>query len=126
MEKRFTGKYKGTVVSVDDPSLMGRVKVSIPAVHDNYISGWCTPCYSYDGDFHLPKVGSAIMVEFMNGDLSKPVWTGGWYREGTAYTDGKRHINYEDTIQIESEKSIEINAPDGVFINGINILSLLG
>lgn len=82
-QRRFYGKYRGTVTDNDDPLHRGRVKANVPAVLGDVESGWCTACVPYAGSdkglFALPEVGDGVWVEFEAGDPSHPIWTGSWW-----------------------------------------------
>jgi uncharacterized protein involved in type VI secretion and phage assembly len=81
---RFYGKYRGIVTEVDEETL--RVKATVPAVLGTTPTGWCLPCVPYAGPrvgfFFLPDVGAAVWIEFEGGDVSYPIWTGCFWRDG--------------------------------------------
>jgi uncharacterized protein involved in type VI secretion and phage assembly len=81
---RFYGKYRGTVTAVDEKTL--RIKATVPAVLGTTPTGWCLPCVPYAGSqvgfFFLPEAGAAVWIEFEGGDVSYPIWTGCFWREG--------------------------------------------
>ena len=88
-ERRFYGKYRGTVVDNDDPSRLGRLKVSVPSVlGPNVVTGWATPCVPYGGAagqgfLFVPQRGAGVWVEFEEGDLEFPIWVGTfWCKPG--------------------------------------------
>ena len=80
---RFTGKYLGIVVDNDDPKSLLRLRVRVPEVTGDEITGWCLPCVPYAGQdvgfFFLPESGAAVWIEFEGGDVSYPIWTGCWW-----------------------------------------------
>jgi len=84
LRNRFFGKYRGTVVSVDADTL--RIKAEVPAVLGSVPTGWCMPCVPYAGPnvgmAFLPEVGAGVWIEFEAGDVSYPIWTGCYWREG--------------------------------------------
>ena len=81
-ERRFYGKYRGTVIDSDDPSRLGRLKVSVPSVlGQDVVTGWATPCVPYGGAagqgfLFIPERGAGVWVEFEEGDLEFPIWVG--------------------------------------------------
>ncbi|MPY59624.1 phage baseplate assembly protein V [Streptomyces spongiae] len=83
---RYLGKFRGRVVSNNDPLRIGRVTVEVPDVLGNEPSTWALPCLPFtgpqSGQFVVPPPGAGVWVEFEQGDPSFPVWTGCWY--GTA------------------------------------------
>lgn len=82
MSKRY-GKYRGVVESDSDPLAIGRLLVSVPQVQSG-TSTWAMPCLpppSPGGSgWVLPAPGSGVWVEFEEGDVEHPIWTGCWYR----------------------------------------------
>jgi uncharacterized protein involved in type VI secretion and phage assembly len=83
LRTRFYGKYRGIVTSVD-PATM-RIKALVPAVLGDTETGWCMPCVPYAGTktgfAFLPAGGSGVWIEFEGGDVSYPIWVGGYWRE---------------------------------------------
>ncbi len=76
----FYGKYRGTVKDNQDPLMLGRVQVDVPAVYGSSTSGWALPCMPFGGSemgfSALPAVGALVWVEFEGGDPRKPIWSG--------------------------------------------------
>ena len=118
MKNQWYGKFRAKVLNVEDPKRQGRVKVSCPRVLGTAISTWCLPCIPYavdnEGDFFVPKVGDTVWIEFEEGDVNKPIWSGGWYSENkipissSESIDRKRVFAYNGSrIEISSD-SIDI------------------
>ena len=80
----FYGKYRGVVSAVDAATC--RIKATVPAVLGDTDTGWCMPCVPYAGPQRgiafLPEAGSGVWIEFEGGDVSYPVWTGCYWRDG--------------------------------------------
>ncbi len=80
MTKHY-GKHRGTVVSTLDPMLTGRLQVSVPAL--GLDSAWALPCFAFTGDqagaWMLPSAGAGVWVEFEQGEIDQPIWSGCWY-----------------------------------------------
>lgn len=91
-ERAYHGKYRGFVEDTDDPEKRGRVRVSVPSVLGGETSDWAVPCMPYGGGagygmLTVPPVGSQVLVEFIEGDLSSPVWVGTFWRDGSEAPD---------------------------------------
>jgi uncharacterized protein involved in type VI secretion and phage assembly len=90
LRNRFYGKYRGTVTEVDT-NQVGRIKAKVPAVLGETETGWCMPCVPYAGDdvgfAFLPEVGSGVWIEFEGGDVSFPIWSGCYWRQGEIPSD---------------------------------------
>lgn len=88
---RHLGRYRGEVLDVEDPKAIGRVKVKVPEVLGDVDSGWALPAFAASGDgsgiYAIPPVGAGVWVEFEAGDLARPVWVGGWHKDGALPTD---------------------------------------
>jgi uncharacterized protein involved in type VI secretion and phage assembly len=87
---RFYGKYRGVVIEVEEGG-RGRIRAKVPAVLGDQTTGWCDPCVPYAGKdvgfVFLPEVGSGVWVEFEGGNVSFPIWTGCYWRDGEMPSD---------------------------------------
>lgn len=79
-EKRFYGKYGGTVSDNQDPLSWGRIKARVPAVYDTEETGWALPSTPYAGSgvgfYFIPPVGAKVWIEFEDGKTDSPIWSG--------------------------------------------------
>ncbi len=77
---KFFGKYRGTVVNNVDPEQRGRIQVMAPDVSGFALTSWALPALPIGGLqmglFSVPVVGSGVWIEFEQGDIDYPVWTG--------------------------------------------------
>lgn len=126
---KYFGKYRAYVVDVDDPLKMGRIRVDCPKVTGG-LTEWCMPCISanYDngGDFHFPKIGETVFIEFEDGDFKYPIYTGGWFNEGTnplpEYDPDLRIISWGDNIiYMEKDKLTVTNSKSKVVFDDVNV-----
>ncbi|MGO9080760.1 MAG: phage baseplate assembly protein V [Streptosporangiaceae bacterium] len=89
LRTRFYGKYRGIVSEVDAATM--RIKATVPSVLGEVATGWCMPCVPYAGPnagfAFLPEAGSGVWIEFEGGDVSFPIWVGGYWREGECPAD---------------------------------------
>ena len=89
LRNRFFGMYRGTVTDVDAGTM--RIKAKVPAVLADTPSGWCRACVPFAGPHlgmaFLPEIGSGVWIEFEGGDVSYPIWTGCFWRDGEAPVD---------------------------------------
>ncbi len=94
-EKTF-GKYRGFVVDNEDPERRGRLRLRVPAVLADAVTGWALPCLPFgglpqQGLFTVPGVDAQVWVEFEGGDLSCPIWTGTfWQQSGDSPAPAER------------------------------------
>jgi len=89
VRSRFYGKYRGTVTEIDSDTK--RIKAKVPAVLGDQSTGWCRHCVPYAGPnvgmAFLPEVGAGVWIEFEGGDVSYPIWTGCYWRDGEMPSD---------------------------------------
>lgn len=127
----YYGKYRGIVSSVDEGTC--RIKARVPSVLGDTETGWCMACVPYAGPqvgiAFLPEEGSGVWIEFEGGDVSYPVWTGCYWREGEPPSDVKAHVKVIVTtaphklILDDDAQSITITDPNGntVLLNSTGI-----
>ena len=82
-DKRYYGKYRGTVVNNLDPLQMGRIQAMVPDVSHVLPTTWAMPCLAVTGMqtgmFTVPVSGSGVWIEFEQGDPDYPIWVGGFF-----------------------------------------------
>ncbi len=70
------GVATAIVTDVNDPMLLGRVKVTFPWLSDSYVTDWARTvqlCAGQDrGGVMLPEVNDEVLVGFEQGDLRRP------------------------------------------------------
>ena len=80
---KYYGKYRGMVVSNEDPERLGRVLLQVPDVTGLVPSTWAMPCVPVagmqNGIWCVPQPGAAVWVEFEQGNPDYPIWTGGFW-----------------------------------------------
>lgn len=146
---KYWGKYRGNVVDSADPLNRGRIKVVVPSVLGEETSQWAEPAFPYGGGagfgwVAVPPVDSAVLVEFIEGDASAPVWSGTLWRtadevpeehtgqetklfrtESGHYwvfddTGGEEKIVFHSaadaTVELDKEGSIALTGSDGAHV----------
>jgi len=77
------GPAIGQVSDVSDPENQGRVRLTLPWLSDDYVSGWARTVHlgaGKDRGFQvLPEVGDEVLVAFEQGCIDRPVVLGGLY-----------------------------------------------
>lgn len=113
----YLGKYRGKIVNIDDPEKRGRVKVECPSVLGKNISQWALPCLP-PFVYYIPPVGSLVWVEFEDGNIDSPIWSGLFYTlEGWAKGAGKFDkelavINVPVNSVIQSGKKLDVSSKE--------------
>ncbi len=78
--KKYYGKYRGTVVNNIDPMQRGRIQAIVPDVSSIMISSWAEAALPFGGPqtgmFMVPQIGAGVWIEFEQGDMDYPIWTG--------------------------------------------------
>jgi uncharacterized protein involved in type VI secretion and phage assembly len=115
---RYYGKYRAFVADNADPDNLGRCKLTVPSVLGEATTVWALPCVAYGGgsDFGflaIPPVGSQVYAEFLEGDVSSPVWTGTFWRQASelpAESGGKPEVKI---IKTETGHVLSFDDTDG-------------
>ncbi len=121
LRTRFYGKYRGIVSAVDASTM--RIKAKVPSVLGETDTGWCMPCVPYAGPgvgfAFLPETGSGVWIEFEGGDVSFPIWVGGYWRAGEFPADAAAHVKVVVTgaphkLEFDDDQgSITLSDPNG-------------
>ncbi|WP_213956945.1 phage baseplate assembly protein V [Variovorax sp. dw_954] len=86
-QQRYYGKFRGLVTDNVDPKQMGRIIAQVSAVLGESVSSWCMPCVPaagmQAGCLIVPPIGSQVWIEFEQGDTNSPIWSGGFWGDGS-------------------------------------------
>jgi len=82
---RYYGKYRGFVSDNQDPEQRARLRLVVPSVLAEEVTGWALPCLPFGGMadagfFTVPEVDAQVWVEFEEGHASRPIWTGTFWQ----------------------------------------------
>jgi phage baseplate assembly protein gpV len=124
---RHYGKYRGSVVDNQDPDGRGRLKLQVPSLLGDQTTDWALPCFPFGGadqvgTYFVPPVGALVWVEFEQGDLSFPIWSGTYWTGGVsapANESAKRIVRtpFGHTLEFDdsdgSEKVRIVHGGDG-------------
>ena len=82
-QKRFLGKFRGTVINNVDPMNQGRIQAIVPDVSNVAPTSWAMPCVPMagiqTGVLAVPPIGGGVWIEFEQGDPDYPIWVGGFF-----------------------------------------------
>ena len=133
---RHYGKYRGTVSDNQDPAARAgsrsRSRRSSPT---STAAGRCRASpYAGDktGSYAIPPVGAGVWVEFEAGEVSRPIWAGGWWASdkvptdegGTKATPDVKLIRSEEGLIValhDDSKTIAVSDDDGSNILKIEV-----
>lgn len=91
--RSFSGVVTAIVTDNKDPDGVGRVKVSLPWLDPDHVSGWSRVAFPGGGDDRgitfLPEVNDEVLVAFHHGDPDKPMVLGGFHNGKDKYPDNK-------------------------------------
>jgi len=76
--KKYPGTYKGVVKNNVDVMGGNRILVAVQDVLGNDPCIWADPCYAAPGMNMVPVIESGVWIQFQDGDIDRPVWTGFW------------------------------------------------
>lgn len=89
--KRFWGKYPGEVADNLDPLELGRLRAYVPDVgFVEHMTDWAALCASPWGgkddlgEIIVPDIGMNVWMEFIGGDVNRPIWSGIYYSRPNA------------------------------------------
>ncbi|MFK0229937.1 phage baseplate assembly protein V [Streptomyces sp. NPDC090303] len=86
------GLMCGVVSDVNDPLALGRIKVSLPLLHPDYVTDWAPVAQQGGGKragtLVLPEIGDQVLLGFEQGDPGRPYVVGGVLSEGSVYKPG--------------------------------------
>lgn len=107
---QFDGKYIGIVEDNNDPDKLGRLKVRVPSIYGNIVLDsipWAEPDFPFtsenQGMVFIPSIGSLVSVEFLNGSIYKPVWSGAIFRKNENAMPDEILNNYPDVKIIKTK-----------------------
>jgi Type VI secretion system/phage-baseplate injector OB domain len=116
------GKYAAIVMknSPDKGEHTGWVSVQIPALpmddgpgEPKPLEVWASPSF-LPGFFFVPDEGAHVLVEFINGDIGQPVWTGVYYPDkAPAKADGNAPKAEQKVIRTPGGSVVEIDDAQG-------------
>ena len=115
--QRYFGKYRGFVVNREDPDKLGKLKLMVPSVLGEEETGWALPCMPYgglndNGISFIPELDAQVWVEFEEGLVSHPIWTGVFWQPESAMPTGESAEPTRKIIRTESGNSIELEDKD--------------
>lgn len=135
----FHGKYRGIVTDVEDPETLGRIRAKVPFVYgDEETSDWATPVVPFAGKDHglflLPEVDDLVWIEFENGNIERPLWTGcSWKKNDlpNPHDPKQRVLTSAKGLQIildDSASTLQLKHPGGaeITLSDSSILLKLG
>lgn len=83
--------YGGIVVSNEDPKKLGRCKLKVGVIGDQFPTEWALPAQMISGvgsgDFRPPPKDAAVFVMFLEGDPEHPVYIGGYFASPGGVSD---------------------------------------
>jgi hypothetical protein len=65
----FSGTYSAVVVDANDPTGAGRVRLYVPQVHGEAVTGWAAPVVP-----GLPQAGDQVEMTYAGSDQNYPVY----------------------------------------------------
>jgi hypothetical protein len=110
-ELRYLGLFVGTVIDVEDPEALHRVRVKIPGLLDDPGTTWAWPMGTMGGGsagrggWVVPAKGSDVCVFFLQGDPARPYYTGGWWGKPKGQSEmpeGARDLSPADAPKVQA------------------------
>ncbi len=127
--RRYFGKYPALVLENTVPEDQddygdhrGELKVQIPGIleedpdndgQQRPLQVRAKPCL-HTGFFVIPENEAQVWVEFVEGDINTPVWTGVWYPQDAApaTTDDEAPTEFQKIIRTASGHVVQLDDTD--------------
>ncbi len=129
---KYYGKYRGTVVNNIDPEGRGRIQAIVPDVNGIIPLTYALPCLPLAsikaGTHFVPMVGSAVWIEFEQGNPDYPIWTGCFWGQASELPgDASTGLPVSPSIilQSQAQNKVVISDVPGP-LGGIEIKSTTG
>ncbi|HUN79654.1 MAG TPA: phage baseplate assembly protein V [Solirubrobacteraceae bacterium] len=120
----YFGKYRGKVLSTEDPTVSGKLLCAVAALPGMDLN-WATPCVPYAGEgqglFALPEEGANVWVEFEGGDPEKPIWSGGCWEPGLEPVMPELSPEAPELVNILSSKFCTLALNDTPAVGGLSL-----
>ncbi len=118
IQNKYYGKYRGFVVDNADPQCLGRLRLRVPTVLGEAESAWALPCMPFgglpdQGQFTIPEVGAQVWVEFEEGELSHPIWSGTFWQPGDVPAEADRTEPTTRLIKTPAGHRLQFDDEDG-------------
>ena len=121
-QSMFLGIYRGKVIDNADKKKRGRLLVEVPSVLGTGVHKWAAGRFPLGGNateaaIFVPKIGSHVLVEFVEGSPKSPVWSGVYYPDDAE--DGGDHappasfdLDASTLHMIRTEMGLELRFED--------------
>jgi uncharacterized protein involved in type VI secretion and phage assembly len=109
--QRISGVVIATVSNIEDPENLGRIKVKLPWMGENYETDWAhiaVPMAGKDsGFFFIPSVDDEVVVAFDHGDINHPFILGSIWNK-SAKPPGKSDDAKKRIFRLRTKEGNEI------------------
>lgn len=119
VQRKYYGKYRGFVADNADPEQRGRLRLKVPSALGAAVTGWALPCLPFgglkdQGLFLVPEVDAQVWVEFEEGELSQPLWTGTfWQAKGDAPAEAAQEAPTTRLLKTPSGHLLQLDDASG-------------
>lgn len=119
LDERRYGKFRAIVTDTSDPQKRARLRARLPSVLGDQESDWALPCLPYGGGskfglFLVPPVGAQIWMEFEEGDIHRPLWSGTfWQDQADVPADAAKSSPSSLLLQTPGGHVLELDDEDG-------------
>ncbi|MDX8391062.1 MAG: phage baseplate assembly protein V [Mariprofundaceae bacterium] len=119
VQNTYYGKYRGFVSDNEDPEHRARLRLMVPSVLGEEITGWALPCMPFggladQGQFTVPEPTAQVWVEFEEGELKHPIWTGTfWQQDGDAPVQLDADAPSKRAVKTQSGHFLEFEDKEG-------------
>lgn len=108
---RYNGVVRGIVKDNNDPQNLRRVRVSVPQITGNEVTGWLWPMISTQ---RPPSIGQGVWINYISGDPEYPVWIGEFAKTETTPSFASAGPFFQGIFSYGSFFSTQTQAPASV------------
>lgn len=128
-QAEYAAMYDGLVVNNNDPSKMNRLQIRVPQFHGTKDKGkiisatlgiedddlpWAPICNWFPTMSFLPELGASVYVQFLNGNLDRPIVVG-YPTRGATTLPSDASGNYINSKVIKTNNfTIHINDSENI------------
>ena len=121
---RIAGAVIGIVSDIKDEEGLGRVKVNLPHISDEAVTGWATVVQLGAGDKRglmvMPEIDDSVVVLFEHGDINRPLIIGGiWNKKD------KPPVSFDDSGKNDRRSFTSRDGHELIFSDNTDELQIL-
>ena len=123
---KLFGLHAAVVKAIDDPNRLGRIRVECHSAYGGSLSPWVQPCFPFGlgvgtGSISIPPLDSYVWITFEEGDITSPIYVGGYALSANLGKDSDGSIVEESDSHQQNTSPLPVHTqglPDGSDLEG--------